>query len=133
MPVSFHTTDEVAEQMGVTPDHVRALCRRGRFGIQHRGDWFVHPDELAAMLAYREQEKPHAGRKTDHAAIRRVAELLDAGKSAAEIVEETEFQRSRVYRYIAKIRADRITIATLLAESESRSSRAAAKQSKKCR
>ena len=124
MPVSFHTPNEVAEQMGVTPDHVRLLCRRGQFGLQHRGDWLVHPDELAAMLAYREAAKPHRGRKTDHAAIRRVAELLEAGKNAAEIIAATKMQRSRVYRYIKQIRDEKITVATLVATA-SRSSPAA--------
>lgn len=59
-PVGYLSTAEAAELLGVTPEHVSLLCRRGTLdGIREGRDWRI---PHAAVLAYHDAPKDQGGR-----------------------------------------------------------------------
>lgn len=56
-PREVFTPEQAAALLGVTPDHVRLLCRRGELqGILDRRRWFVDPDSVRRRVARKQQK-----------------------------------------------------------------------------
>lgn len=47
----FWTTKEIAEKVGLTPQHVRLLIRQGKIRAQKKGhDWWVDEEEARRFI-----------------------------------------------------------------------------------
>lgn len=58
--------ERAADVLGVTPDHVRLLCRRGQLAaVTERGLWFIDPDSVRQRVAARSLARSLAERKAD--------------------------------------------------------------------
>lgn len=56
-PREVWSPEKAAEVLGVTPDHVRLLLRRGDLqGILERRRWYVDPDSVRRRVARKHQQ-----------------------------------------------------------------------------
>lgn len=58
LTVDWWPPEKAAELLGVSPDHVRHLCREGSLtAVQERRRWWVSPASVRSYLARRTRER----------------------------------------------------------------------------
>lgn len=123
MPVAFQTPAEVAEVFGLTREAILQLCRAGTLGVQHRGHYYIHPDEVEEMRIARLENPPKPGRKKSDADFAIVCGLYDQGLKGDQIATKLKIHRSRVFAYLAEYRqtkeSERLKAAVSQAETPS--------------